>query len=124
MTLSVAQIDRETDQLVGEWLTLTEVARRLNLSAGRAKQLLKDRKIIGVRRGGGEPQVPAAFLADGEVVKGLPGTLTVLLDAGYDDVESLRWLFTPDETLPGSPVDAILAGRHTEVKRRAQALAF
>ncbi|MEV7010991.1 Rv2175c family DNA-binding protein [Streptosporangium sp. NPDC051022] len=124
MTLSVAQIDRETDQLVGEWLTLTEVARRLNLSAGRAKQLLKDRKLIGVRRGGGEPQVPAAFLAADDVVKGLPGTLTVLLDAGYDDVESLRWLFTPDETLPGSPVDAIVAGRHTEVKRRAQALGF
>ena len=124
MTLSVAQIDRETDQLVGEWLTLTEVARRLNLSAGRAKQLLKDRKLIGVRRGGGEPQVPAAFLTDGDVVKGLPGTLTVLLDAGYDDVESLRWLFTPDDTLPGSPVDAIVAGRHTEVKRRAQALGF
>ncbi|WP_329424595.1 Rv2175c family DNA-binding protein [Streptosporangium sp. NBC_01495] len=124
MTLSVAQIDRETDQLVGEWLTLTEVARRLNLSVGRAKQLLKDRKLIGVRRGGGEPQVPAAFLADGDVVKGLPGTLTVLLDAGYDDVESLRWLFTPDDTLPGSPVDAIVAGRHTEVKRRAQALGF
>ncbi|WP_030910029.1 Rv2175c family DNA-binding protein [Streptosporangium amethystogenes] len=124
MTLSVAQIDRETDQLVGEWLTLTEVARRLNLSAGRAKQLLKDRKLIGVRRGGGEPQVPAAFLVGGDVVKGLPGTLTVLLDAGYDDVESLRWLFTPDDTLPGSPVDAIAAGRHTEVKRRAQALGF
>lgn len=124
MTLSVAQIDRETDQLVGEWLTLTEVARRLNLSAGRAKQLLKDRKLIGVRRGGGEPQVPAAFLAEDDVVKGLPGTLTVLLDAGYDDVESLRWLFTPDDTLPGSPVDAIVAGRHTEVKRRAQALGF
>ncbi|AWS42005.1 Rv2175c family DNA-binding protein [Streptosporangium subroseum] len=125
MTLSVAQIDRETDQLVGEWLTLTEVARRLNLSAGRAKQLIKDRKLIGVRRGGGEPQVPAAFIAaDGDLVKGLSGTLTVLLDAGYDDVESLRWLFTPDDTLPGSPVDAFRAGRHTEVKRRAQALGF
>ncbi|GAA3445708.1 Rv2175c family DNA-binding protein [Planomonospora venezuelensis] len=124
MTLSVAQIDRETDELVGEWLTLTEVARRLDLSIGRAKQLLKDRKLIGVRRGGGEPQVPAVFLAGNDVVKGLPGTLTVLLDAGYDDVESLRWLFTPDETIPGSPVDAILAGRHTEVKRRAQALGF
>ncbi|MBG0829439.1 DNA-binding protein [Planomonospora sp. ID67723] len=124
MTLSVAQIDRETDELVGEWLTLTEVARRLNLSIGRAKQLLKDHKLIGVRRGGGEPQVPAVFLAGNDVVKGLPGTLTVLLDAGYDDVEALRWLFTPDETIPGSPVDAILAGRHTEVKRRAQVLGF
>ncbi|GAA2659662.1 MULTISPECIES: Rv2175c family DNA-binding protein [Nonomuraea] len=124
MTLSVAQIDRETDQLVGEWLTLPQVAERLDLTIGRAKQLLKDRKLVGVRRGGGGPQVPAAFLEGKDVVKGLPGTLTLLLDAGYDDVESLRWLFTPDESLPGSPIDAIKAGRHTEVKRRAQALGF
>ena len=124
MTLSVAQIDRETDQLVAEWLTLPEVAARLDLSIGRAKQLLKDRKLLGVRRGGGGPQVPAVFLDGKDVMKGLPGTLSVLRDSGYDDIESLRWLFTPDDSLPGSPVDAIKAGRHTEVKRRAQALAF
>ncbi|GLW12105.1 transcriptional regulator [Microtetraspora sp. NBRC 13810] len=124
MTLSVAQIDRQTDELVGEWLTLSEVARRLGMSTGRAKQLLKDRRLIGVRREGGEPQVPAAFLGADDVLKGLPGTLTVLGDAGYDDAEALRWLFTPDDSLPGAPVHAIAAGRHTEVKRRAQALAF
>ncbi|MET9339752.1 Rv2175c family DNA-binding protein [Nonomuraea sp. NPDC003804] len=124
MTLSVAQIDRETDQLVAEWLTLPEVADRLALSIGRAKQLLKDHKLLGVRRGAGGPQVPAVFLEGRDVVKGLPGTLTLLLDAGYDDAEALRWLFTPDESLPGSPIDAIKAGRHTEVKRRAQALGF
>ena len=45
-------------------------------------------------------------------------------DAGYGDVEAIRWLFTPDPSLPGSPIDAVLAGRHTEVKRRAQALGF
>ncbi|GAA4042083.1 Rv2175c family DNA-binding protein [Nonomuraea soli] len=124
MTLSVAQIDRETEQLVDEWLTLPEVAKRLDLTIGRAKQLLKDHKLLGVRRGPGGPQVPAAFLDGKDVWKGLPGTLTVLFDAGYDDVEALRWLFTPDESLPGAPIDAIKAGRHTEVKRRAQALAF
>ncbi|MEV0584743.1 Rv2175c family DNA-binding protein [Nonomuraea sp. NPDC050310] len=124
MTLSVAQIDRDTEQLVDEWLTLPEVAKRLDLSIGRAKQLLKDHKLLGVRRGSGGPQVPAVFLDGGEVMKGLPGTLTVLLDSGYDDVEALRWLFTPDDSLPGSPIEAIRAGRHTEVKRRAQALAF
>ncbi|MEU6997626.1 Rv2175c family DNA-binding protein [Nonomuraea sp. NPDC046570] len=124
MTLSVAQIDRETDQLVAEWLTLPEVAQRLDLTIGRTKQLLKERKLIGVRRGGGGPQVPAVFLDGREVVKGLSGTLTLLLDAGYDDAEALRWLFTPDDSLPGSPAEAIRAGRHTEVKRRAQALAF
>ncbi len=124
MTLSVAQIDRETDQLVDEWLTLPEVAQRLGVPLGRAKQLLKDHKLLGVRRGSGGPQGPAVFLDGRDVMKGLPGTLTVLQDAGYDDVESLRWLFTPDDSLPGSPVQAIRAGRHTEVKRRAQALAF
>ncbi|MDA0637768.1 Rv2175c family DNA-binding protein [Nonomuraea sp. CA-218870] len=124
MTLSVAQIDRETDALVDEWLTLPEVADRMGLTLGRAKQLLKDHKLLGVRRGSGGPQVPAVFLDGREVMKGLPGTLTVLQDAGYDDVEALRWLFTPDDSLPGSPVQAIRAGRHTEVKRRAQALAF
>ncbi|MER6945658.1 Rv2175c family DNA-binding protein [Nonomuraea sp. NPDC000554] len=124
MTLSVAQIDRETEQLIDEWLTLPEVAQRLDLSMGRAKQLLKDHKLLGVRRGSGGPQVPAVFIDGKDVTKGLPGTLTVLQDAGYDDVASLRWLFTPDESLPGSPIEAIKAGRHTEVKRRAQALAF
>jgi hypothetical protein len=124
VTLYVAQIDRETEQLVEEWLTLPQVAARLNLSLGRVKQLLKDHKLLGVRRDRGGPQVPAVFLDGKDVMKGLPGTLTVLQDAGYDDVEALRWLFTPDDSLPGSPVDAIKAGRHTEVKRRAQALAF
>jgi len=124
VTLSVAQIDRETDQLVSEWLTLPEVAQRLGVSLGKAKQLLKDHKLLGVKRGGGGPQVPAVFLDGKDVMKGLPGTLTVLQDAGYDDVQTLRWLFTPDDSLPGSPVEAIRAGRHTEVKRRAQALAF
>ena len=37
---------------------------------------------------------------------------------------ALRWLLAPDETLPGTPVDALRAGRKTEVRRRAQALAF
>jgi hypothetical protein len=124
VTLSVAQIVRETDALVDEWLSLPEVADRMGLTMGRAKQLLKDHKLLGVRRGSGGPQVPAVFLDGRDVMKGLPGTLTVLQDAGYDDVESLRWLFTPDDSLPGSPVEAIRAGRHTEVKRRAQALAF
>jgi hypothetical protein len=124
VTLTVSQIDRETDKLVGEWLPLSDVAKTLGLSIGRAKQLLKDKKLVGARRGGGEPQIPAIFIAGSDVLKGLPGTLMVLADAGYDDVESLRWLFTPDDSLPGSPIDAIAAGRHTEVKRRAQALGF
>jgi hypothetical protein len=93
VTLSVAQIDRETEQLIDAWLTLPEVARRLELPIGRTKQLLKDHKLLGVRReGSGGPQVPDVFLDGKEVMKGLPGTLPVLQDAGYNDGESLRWL--------------------------------
>jgi hypothetical protein len=116
-------IDKATDELVGEWLPLSKVAERLGLNQSRTKQLIRDHKLLAVYRDG-TYQVPAAFLAGNEVVKGLGGTLTLLADAGYDDVESLRWLFTADETLPGTPAQALAENRGTEVRRRAQALAF
>jgi Rv2175c C-terminal domain of unknown function/DNA-binding protein Rv2175c, wHTH domain len=120
----VAQIDPATDSLVGDWLSLPEVADRLGIPTGRVKQLLRDRKLLAVSRPGGERAVPAAFIDGDQVVKGLPGTLTVLLDCGFDDTEALRWLFTADETLPGTPIQALCKRRGTEVNRRAQALAF
>jgi hypothetical protein len=58
------------------------------------------------------------------VRKHLPGVLTLLHDAGYNDEEALRWLYTADESLPGTPVQALAGDRATEVKRRAQALGF
>ncbi|TNY36305.1 Rv2175c family DNA-binding protein [Thermomonospora catenispora] len=116
-------LDATTDALVGEWLTLQEAAERLGLSIKRTKQLIRDHKLVGVHRNG-TLMVPAAFIRDGRVVKGLPGTLTLLADAGYDSVEALRWLFTADDTIPGTPVQALLENRGTEIRRRAQALAF
>jgi hypothetical protein len=88
------------------------------------KQLLRDRKLLAMGRPSGERAVPAAFLDGDQVVKGLHGTLTVLYDCGFDDLEALRWLFTADETLPGTPIQALCRHRGTEVNRRAQALAF
>ena len=120
----VTQINPVADDLVGEWLSLPEVAARLGLPIGRVKQLLRDRKLIAVTRAGGDRAIPAAFIDGAQIVKGLPGTLTVLFDCGFDDIEALRWLFTADETLPGTPIAALYARRGTEVNRRAQALAF
>jgi Rv2175c C-terminal domain of unknown function len=120
----VTQITPVADDLVGECLSLPEVAARLGLPIGRVKQLLRDRKLIAVTRPGGERAIPAAFIDGAQIVKGLPGTLTVLFDCGFGDVEALRWLFTEDETLPGTPIAALYARRGTEVNRRAQALAF
>jgi Rv2175c C-terminal domain of unknown function len=120
----VAQIDPAADALVGDWLSLPEVADRLGIPSSKVKQLLRDRKLLAATRPDGSRAVPAAFLDGDQVVKGLTGTLTVLLDCGFDDSEALRWLFTADETLPGTPIQALNKHRGTEVNRRAQALAF
>ncbi|MFL6054591.1 MAG: Rv2175c family DNA-binding protein [Actinoallomurus sp.] len=116
-------MDRQTDALVGEWLTLREVADTLGLDLKRVKQLLRDHKLLGVQRAEGLC-VPAAFISEGQPLKGLQSTLTVLADAGFDSVEALRWLFTEDESLPGSPVQALTQHRVKEINRRAQALAL
>jgi hypothetical protein len=120
----VTQIDPVADALVGKWLSLPEVAERLNIPSSRVKQLLRDRKLLAVTRPNGERAVPAAFLDGGQIVKGLCGTLTVLFDCGFDEEEALRWLFTADDTLPGTPIEALYKHRGTEVNRRAQALAY
>jgi Rv2175c C-terminal domain of unknown function len=118
-------VSHEVDDLVSEWLTLPEVADRLGLPVNRARQLLTERKLAAVRRGDNAAlMVPAVFLDGSALVKGLAGTLTVLRDAGYSDAEAVRWLVTPDPTLPGPPIEALRENRGTEVKRRAQALGF
>ena len=105
-------------------LPLPEVADRLGLPVTRVQQALRDGHLLAVRRGGALG-VPAAFLTDdGAIVKGLPGTITVLTDSGFGPNDIMRWLFTSDESLPGTPIDALRGSRGREVKRRAQALAF
>lgn len=114
-----------TDVAVQTWLTLPEVAEQLRVPATRARQLVNDRQLLAVRRGENNAlMVPADFVQDGRVLKGLPGVLTLLSDARYSDDEALRWLFTEDDSLPGTPVAALRENRGTEVKRRAQALGF
>ena len=120
----VAQIDPATDALVGEWLSLPEVADLLGLPVGRVKQLLRDRKLLAVTRPEGTLAVPAAFLDGNQIVKGLCGTLTLLFDCGFDELDALRWLFTADESLRGRPIDALREGRKTEIRRRAQTMAW
>ena len=120
----MAQIDPSTDAIVGAWLSIPDVAGRLGLPVSRVKQLLRDRKLLAVQRPGGEYAIPAGFLDGDQVLHGLGGTLTLLFDCGFSDAEALSWLFTADETLPGTPVQALAARRRTEVNRRAQALAF
>ncbi|SEO98080.1 Rv2175c family DNA-binding protein [Trujillonella endophytica] len=106
-----------------ETLTAAEVAQVLGVSPNRVRQLLREDKLMAVP-GSGNSRIPADFLQDGEVLKHLPGLLTVLKDGGFRAEEAFDWLFRPDDTLPGTPVQALRDDRHTEVTRRAQALAF
>jgi hypothetical protein len=120
----VTEINAKTDALVPAWLTLPDVAERLDVEVTRVRQLVKEGQLIAVRRGENRVlQVPADFIAGDRIVKGLVGTITLLKDDGFSDEEMLEWLFTPDESLPGTPAQALRENRGTEVKRRAQALA-
>jgi Rv2175c C-terminal domain of unknown function/DNA-binding protein Rv2175c, wHTH domain len=106
-----------------EWLTVPDIAARLDVPVTRIHQMLRDHYLLAVRRDG-VLRVPAELVAGRTVMKHLPGVLTLLHDAGYNDEEVLRWLYTADDTLPGTPAVALDGGRATEVKRRAQALGF
>ena len=111
------------DELTIEWATVPDVADELAVEVTRVRQHLREGRLLAVRRGDGPLSIPAAFVQDGAIVKGLPGVITLLRDARYDDEAAIRWLFTDDD-LPGSPIEALRANRGTEVKRRAQALGF
>lgn len=113
----------DTTELVAEWLPLPDVAEAMGLDILRTRQLVRDRQLLAVRRDG-ILYVPAAFVQDGQVLKSLPSVLNLLGDAKYTDEECLGWLFTADDSLPGTPVQALRENRGTEIKRRAQALGF
>lgn len=113
------------DGLVQEWLPLPDVAERLGIVVTRVHGLVDDGTLLAVRNPHDNiRRVPAAFLLEDTVLDSLKGTVAVLRDSGFTDMEAIAWLFTPDESLPGRPVDALRDGRKTEIRRRAQALAW
>lgn len=115
----------DPDHFVSDWLSLAEVGDRLGLGSNRVKQLIRERHLLAFRRKPGTgPVVPSAFLDGSRVLKGLHGTLVLLHDAGYDDLESLRWLFTTEDALEATPMRALAEQRSKAVHRIAQGLGF
>ncbi len=113
----------QAEALIESWVTVAEAAGRLGVDVAKVRQFLRERQLLAVRRDGVQ-RIPAVFVGDGRLLKGLTGTLNVLFDNRFTEGAALRWLFTFDDSLPGSPVQALAENRGTEVKRRAQALAF
>lgn len=114
----------ELTSLIDQWWDHAAVGRALGVPTSKVRQLIREHQLAGAVVPGKGPHVPAELIADGEIVKGVPGILTVLHDGGYDDREALTWLFTNDDSLPGRPIDALRENRGSEVKRRAQSMAF
>jgi hypothetical protein len=119
---SLAEADHAAH--VPAWFDWAEAGAALGVTPAKVRTMIRDHELAAaVPMPGAGPRVPADFIQDGFVVKGLPGLLTVLHDGGYDDRESIAWLFT-DAELPGRPIDALRENRGAEVKRRAQAMAL
>ncbi|ROZ64004.1 DNA-binding protein [Kocuria soli] len=111
--------------LVEEWTTIPDIAEALDVIVTRVHALVDDGAVLAFRDPtDGVRRIPAIFTVDGKPLDSLRGTISVLRDAGFSDLESALWLLTPDESLPGRPVDLLHAGRKTEVRRRAQAMAW
>jgi hypothetical protein len=104
-------------------LPVAEVAHLLSVPVSRVHQMVRDGQLLSVRRDG-TVCIPCDFFDGAAPVKGLSGTIMLLRDGGYTDPDILRWIFADDPSLPGSPIAALRSGRHREVKRRAQAMAF
>ncbi len=113
------------DTLISDWNDWKATGAALGVSVSKVRQLIREHQLAAaVPSPGAGQQVPAELVMDGEIVKGVPGLLTLLSDGGWSDREMLEWLFTADDSLPGRPIDALRENRGSEVKRRAQVLAL
>lgn len=101
---------------------MPELVEVLDEPLGRVHRLIDEHHLIGSRRDG-VFKVPAAFVVDGHPLSSLRGTVMVLQDAGFTDDEIIDWLFAPEESIGRPPVEALLEGRKSEVRRVARALA-
>lgn len=113
------------------WLTLEEIAERLQVSRGQVRTMLSEDRLLAVRRGPGRAlMVPAGFLGPGtdagpdQVPAALRGTLIQLSDAGLDAEQTVDWLFTPNAELGAAPMTLLHAGHIHAVRRASQSLAF
>lgn len=111
------------DRVETDWLSVPDVADAIGETPSRVRRLLDERYLIGLRQDDGVFRIPAVFLLDGEPLGSLRGTVTVLADAGFADAEVIEWLLASDDTIGVAPIDALRAGRKTEVRRVAQTLA-
>ena len=105
------------------FVPVPQIATQLGIVVTKVHQLIREHQLLAVRVQG-VLRVPAEFIQDGLVVKGLPATITLLRDAGYDDEEMINGCSPRRTRCPASPIDALRENRGREVHRRAQVAGF
>lgn len=105
------------------WITVPEAAELLNVPVGRVRRFIEEHHLIAIKREG-VLMIPSEIIVDGEPLPSLPGTIIVLLDSGLDYESAFRWLYTVDESLPGTPMEFLLKGHKSAVRRAAMLLAL
>lgn len=106
-----------------QYLTVPDLVDELGLPLGKVRRLIEEHHLLGTRIDG-VFKVPAEFVQRGEVLGSLRGTVLALLDAGFTEEESLAWLLETNDELGARPVDELVRGRKSAVRRATQGLAF
>ena len=108
---------------VDEWLTVPEVAERLDVPMGKVRRYIEEHALFSVRFNGVQ-KIPAHLIATGEPLPSLRGTILVLIDAGFTPETAVEWLYRDEDSIGRKPIELLLEGRKSEVRRVAQSLAF
>jgi excisionase family DNA binding protein len=112
---------KDSLDLVKDWLTIEQAAELLGIPKGKVNRLLEDYSLVAVNLDG-KLMIPAALIVSGEPLAALRGTIIMLLDSGYSIEESVIWLFTFSEVLQQTPVQSLIEGKKSPVRRLAQML--
>ena len=108
---------------VDEWLTVPDVAEALSVPLGKVRRFIEEHVLFSVRIDGVQ-KIPAHLIASGEPLPSLRGTILVLIDAGFDLDGAVKWLYEVEESIGRRPIEHLLEGRKSEVRRIAQSLAL
>lgn len=111
----------DASPLSGEFLTVPDLVELFDISPGKVHRLIEERHLAAVRIDG-VLRVPAEFVRDAEPLPALRGTLIVLADAGFSEEEQVEWLLSENEELRARPIDVLLSGSKSAVRRAAQSL--
>ena len=108
---------------VASWITVPDAADLMGVPLGRVRRYIEEHQLVAVKRDG-VVSIPAETIVDGEPLASLHGTIIVLLDSGYSLDQAVEWLYTHDDQLPGTPMEFLLKGHKSAVRRLAMVQAL